>query len=400
MTLLVIGALFGLAYTYIGYPLLIWLLARLFPRPWTRGAIFPTVSIVLAVHNGEKLLRKKINQLLAVEYPNLREIIIVSDGSTDRTNSIIMTRHSPLIHPILLPEHRGKAVALNAGLARATSELVLFVDVRPEIEPGTIKQIVSNFDDPTVGCVASDLSLRHDGHDSTTRAVGDLYWRYEQWIRKCESTLDSTLGVYGGFYCVRRSLAARQPDGMILDDMFQPLSIVRQGYRAVIDSQTHVYDSWPKNSKDEFKRKVRTLAGNYQLVRLLPWCIDIRNWTAFQFISHKVMRLLCPYLLILLFVSSAACSFSSPIYAAFSVLQAGAYVAALTGIVHRSWLGPLGRLVSPFSAFILLNTAAVVALYRYLTKGKDLWKIWDPTPRGVNSTAFVSSHGRINSSFR
>jgi glycosyltransferase involved in cell wall biosynthesis len=400
MTSLAIVAFVGLIYTYVGYPLAIWILSRLFPHQWKRGPICPTVSIVLAVHNGGSMLRKKIDQLLNVGYPKLREIIIVSDGSTDETNELLGAKQSPLICPIVLPEHKGKAIALNAGLDRATGELVVFVDVRPQIEPGTIQELVSNFADPTVGCATGDLNLRHEGHDFTTKAVGDFYWRYEQWIRRCESMVDSTLGVYGGFYCVRRSLAAKQPDGMILDDMFQPLSIVRQGYRAVIDPHTRVYDAWPNNSRDEYRRKVRTLAGNYQLVRILPWCIGIGNRTALQFFSHKLMRLICPYLLILLFASSAVCSLDSPSYAAFAALQVGIYLAALAGIAHLPLPGLLGRAVSPFSAFILLNTAAVVALYRYLTRGKDLWKIWEPTPCPVSHGLFVAKPRRIKTTFR
>ena len=118
----------------------------------------------------------------------------------------------------------------------------------------------------------------------------------------------SPVGVYGGFYAIRRELAVPQPAGMILDDMFQPLSIIRQGYRSVLDPRACVYDTWPKKIEDEFHRKVRTLAGNFQLFHLAPWTLTPRNPVFFQLFSHKVMRLVVPYLLVLLLVSTLALS--------------------------------------------------------------------------------------------
>ena len=122
--------------------------------------------------------------------------------------------------------------------------------------------------------MAGELILRQEGHDAASEAVGGLYWRYEQWIRKCEALFDSPVGVYGGFYAIRRELFVPQPAGMILDDMFQPLSIIRQGYRSVLDSRACVYDTWPKKVEGEFHRKVRTLAGNFQLFQLAPWTLS------------------------------------------------------------------------------------------------------------------------------
>ena len=262
-------SLAGVLYTFVGYPALIWILARLRPHHWTAGPIHPSVSIVLPVHNGEPFLRWKIDHLLHLDYANLREIIIVSDGSTDCTADILAKVQHPIVRPIILRDQVGKAAALNAGVSLASAEIVLFVDIRPAIGPGAIEHLVSNFADPRVGCVTGELSLRVGDHDAATSAIGGLYWRYEQWIRKCESAFDSPVGVYGGFYAVRRSVLVNQPDGMILDDMFQPLSIIRQGFRSVLDPSAKVYDTWPRR-EGEFTRKVRTLAGNYQLFRVAP----------------------------------------------------------------------------------------------------------------------------------
>jgi len=238
-------SLAGILYTYAGYPVVMWMLSRLRPRPWTVSPISPSVSIILAVHNGENLLSRKIDHLLGLDYHNIKDIIIVSDGSTDGTAELLASRRNPRLTAIILDEHCGKAVAVNAGMAKATAEIIVFVDIRPEIAPGAMQQLVSNFADPKVGCVAGELILRQQCHDDASAAVGGLYWRYEKWIRTCESICGSPVGVYGGFYAIRSKLAVPQPAGMILDDMFQPLSIIRQGYRSVLDVHAYVYDTWP-----------------------------------------------------------------------------------------------------------------------------------------------------------
>ncbi len=368
-------SLFGVLYTYAGYPAIMWILARLRPRPWAVAPITPSVSIVLAVHNGVPLLPGKIPHLLGLDYPNIQEIIIVSDGSTDGTERLLNNQRHPRIKVIVLREHRGKAVAVNAGMAVATADLILFVDIRPEIAPGAIQQLVSNFGDEMVGCVSGNLKLRMEGHDATSAAVGGFYWRYEQWLRMCESVTDSPVGVYGGFYAIRRELAALQPAGIILDDMFQPLSIIRQGYRSVVDPQAFVYDTWPKKLEGEFNRKVRTLAGNFQLFQFEPWILTLQNRVLFQLLSHKVMRLVVPYLLVLTLVSAVALSPDSSLYAAFAALQLLGGTIALVSLRYR--IPVLNRIAAPAGAMLVLNAAAVVGFYKFLFTPGPLWKIWN-----------------------
>ena len=367
-------SLAGILYTYAGYPIAMWLVARLRPHPWIFAPITPSVSVVLAVHNGAALLPRKIQHLLQLDYGNVKEIIIVSDGSTDGTAELLLGEHHPLLKPIVLKEHGGKAVAVNAGVAQATGDVILFVDIRPEIAPAAIQQLVGNFADPKVGCVAGELILRREGHDATSAAVGGLYWRYEQWIRKCESAVDSPVGVYGGFYAIRRELAVQQPPGVILDDMFQPLSIIRQGYRSVLDVNANVYDTWPETAGIEFHRKVRTLAGNFQLFRLAPWTLTLQNRVLFQLVSHKVMRLIVPYLMVLVLVSTLALSPGSPMYAVLAAIQIFGVALAILGL--RFEIPVLHRVASPASALLLLNAAAVVGFYKFLFTHGPLWKIW------------------------
>jgi biofilm PGA synthesis N-glycosyltransferase PgaC len=369
------GAVCLILYTYAGYPLWIYLRSRLQPQPQRQGSILPTVSIILAVHNGAALLRQKIAHLLSLDYPRDRmEIEIVSDGSTDGTDDILEELRDPQVRCIRSSEHNGKAAALNLGMQTATGEILLFLDIRPWVESNALQLLLSNFADPRVGCVAGELVLRDDGHDPGTKAVGGLYWRYEQWIRNCEAKVDSPLGVYGGFYAVRRELARALPEGTILDDMLQPLSVIRQGYRSVLDLRARVHDIWPKNLRGEFHRKVRTLAGNFQLLQLAPWLLSRQNRLRFELISHKLLRLFVPILLVIVLVSSALLANHSLLYTGALTTQIVFYLLAALGAGRG--IPFLMRIAGPASAFCMLNAAVVVGFYKFLFTQGPLWKIW------------------------
>jgi hypothetical protein len=173
---------------------------------------------------------------------------------------------------------------------------------------------------------------------------------------------------------------------LILDDMFQPLSIIRQGYRSVLDRDACVYDCWPKQVGGEFHRKVRTLAGNFQLFQLAPWTLTPRNRVLFQFLSHKGMRLVTPYLLMLMLISSAALAITSPLFAAFAAIQLIGWILAILGLCIK--VPVLNRVATAMGGLLVLNAAAVVGMYRFLVTRGPLWKIWHSgqlVSREVNS---------------
>ncbi|HEY3704750.1 MAG TPA: glycosyltransferase [Terracidiphilus sp.] len=336
--------------------------------------IQPEVSVVLAVHNGLSMLPRKIRHLLSLDYRGIKEVIIVSDGSSDGTEEYLATQDDRRLKCIILGKHSGKAVAVNTGIQAASAEIILFVDIRPEIAPGAIQQLVSNFADPSVGCANGELIVRCGDGSGASAAIGGAYWSYEKWIRTSESKSGSAVGVYGGFYAIRRSLAVSQPAGLILDDMFQPLSIRRQGFRVVLDPKAYVYDAWPQTVGRELHRKVRTLAGNFQLFQIAPWTLTWRNPLLFRLISHKVMRLFVPYL----FVAAVVCTFllspTSHFYAALAAIQMLGIVLASVGL--RYDVPVLHRVASPMSAVFVLNAAAVLGLYKFLFTRGPLWTIW------------------------
>lgn len=377
-----------IVYVYAGYPLFMYWRSRTNPQRWTQAEINAKVSIIMAVHNGAALLRDRIDDLLRTNSDHeLGEIVVVSDGSNDATNQILAEISDPRVVTVICPEHRGKANALNHGIRWAGGDILVFVDIRPRLEKGALRQLVSNFADPNVGCVAGELCLRTSGHDGSTKAVSSLYWRYEQAIRKCESLVDSPVNVYGGFYAVRREVVANFPDGLILDDMYQPLSIVRQGFRSVIDDNARVWDVWPKTSAAEFQRKVRTLAGNYQLVQRARWLLRRANRLRFQLVSHKLLRLPIPFLLLFLFVASYALRAAQP-YADILYAQAAFYGLAFTGFIRE--LPLLRKLTGPASAFVLLNAAALTAFVMFLRRRHSLLRLW-VTPQPASDVQPLST---------
>jgi glycosyltransferase involved in cell wall biosynthesis len=373
-----------IGYTYAGYPLIAFLMARLRPRIWKREPVDASVSVVMAVHNGAHLLREQIDHLTGLDPASVREVILISDGSDDGTAEIFQQVNDSRVRTIILEEQGGKAAALNHGIAAASSEILLFVDIRPKVAPGALKALLSNFADPSVGCVAGELVLNTAGHDAAASAVSGVYWKYEQWIRNCEAAWDSPVGVYGGFYAARRSLVTAFPAGIILDDMFQPLAIIRQGYRSVLDRTAFVTDTWPGKVAGEFQRKVRTLAGNYQLVSLAPWVMSFRNRVLFQLVSHKLLRLVVPYFFVLLLVSSSWLGVDSTGWGAVAALQSIFWLVALVAL--RVHIPVVHRFAAAGSALLILNVAAVAGLYKFLFTAGPLWKIWSVGGRVAESS--------------
>ena len=384
-------SLLVIAYTYVGYPIAIALLARVSPRPWHKAPWPaggpPPVTIIMAVHNGERMLAAQLHHLLGLEPELVAKVIVVSDGSTDSTEFILKSQKNPRLHTVISPSHTGKSAALNAAIPLAETEIILFVDIRPQVQPGALQALLANFADPKVGCVAGELLLNSEGHSAATGAVSGLYWRYEQYIRNCEAAVDSPTGVYGGFYAIRREAATLLPPGLILDDMFQPLSLIRTGYRSVLDREAFVVDTWPATSAGEFSRKVRTLAGNFQLIAEAPWLLTPANRVLFQLVSHKLLRLVVPYFFILLLLTTGFLAMDSAGYALFGLLQTIFWFMAVVALRFRIPIKAVNKVAAPASALLVLNAAAIAGLYKFLFTRGPLWKIWSPTPVVLDSDA-------------
>jgi len=305
-TLFIISLLF-IIYTYLGYPAYLIIRSKMFPRPINKeyNVQLPRVSIVIAARNEEKNMEARIKNLLDIDYPQDKyEVIIVSDGSDDQTNSIV-ANYSAAHKNIRLISYfpsQGKPVALNKGVKEATGEIIVFGDSRQRFEKRAVLELAANFSDPRVGCVSGELVFL-EGPDSSIQKEMGAYWHYEKMVRKLESRTGSVAGATGAIYAVRKSLYTDIPRETILDDVLIPLYTILQGYRCVFDPSAVAYDYVSKDMQSELTRKIRTLAGNWQLLALEPkLLLPGANKIWWGFFSHKIFRLLVPFFLIYLFL--------------------------------------------------------------------------------------------------
>ena len=375
------GAALLTAYTYVGYGAWLWLQARVSPWPVLRGPQQLPVSVVMVVRNEEQSLERKLRNLLELDYPPaLCEIVVVSDGSTDRTNSILREHAGDARVRVLMNQlTRGKASGLNDAASLAAGEVVIFTDVRQMIEAGAIRLLIENFADPSVGCVSGALMLGDPNSGEAAKGMG-LYWKIEKKIRELESESGSVVGATGALYGVRRELLPTMPEGTILDDVYIPMQVVRQGKRVVFEPRARAWDLADLGADREFARKVRTLSGNYQLIQLAPWVLSAHNPVLLQFVSHKLLRLVMPFAL----AATLAVSIWLPgtIYRVALILQLLCYALSLLALLRLN-LGPVARLADASLTFVLLNAAAVVAFANFVTGRKPAWGGWPLGRRGT-----------------
>jgi cellulose synthase/poly-beta-1,6-N-acetylglucosamine synthase-like glycosyltransferase len=329
-----------IAYVYAGYPLLLGVWARVVARlkPATaapgrsqpaRADQPPSVSIIIAARNEARRLPARLDNLLASDYPVDRlQIIVASDGSTDDTVEALAP-YRDRIELLLLPAS-GKAAALNHAAAHAHGRILVFADARQRFAPDAIRRLVSHFVDPRIGAVSGELLI--DGSGSTIGDGVGAYWRYEKWLRRRESIVGSTLGVTGAIYAMRRWLWQPLPADTLLDDVLGPMRVVLRGYRVIFDPQAHAFDAAAGDASAEMRRKVRTLAGNFQLLTQEPrLLVPFANPVWLQFLSHKVGRLFVPYALAAALIASAALATTSLFYAAACSAQFAFYGLAVYG---------------------------------------------------------------------
>jgi cellulose synthase/poly-beta-1,6-N-acetylglucosamine synthase-like glycosyltransferase len=357
----------GIVYVIAGYPLLLRWSAERRAIPVAKQPQLKTISILIAVHNGDRFLGDKLDSVVNVDYPReLMETYVLSDGSTDRTAEIARSYADRGIQLLELPKG-GKPAALNVGIARAKGEILILTDVRQVLERDSLREIVANFADPTIGVVSGDLPMREgiDAEESNT----SLYWRYERAIRKDLGKLGSTFGATGPFYAMRRELAPVMPPDTLLDDMYLPLAAYFRGYRVIVDEDARAIE-YPFSVQGEFRRKLRTLAGNYQIMVKYPALVTWKNRMLFHFVSYKIGRLALPWLFVGMFLSSFG--LPHPWAAILVTLQAIFYGLAAIDLV----LAPdsaLKRLATPARTVVTLLAAAALAVSVFFVPPHRLW---------------------------
>lgn len=368
MTVLFLLAVFFCIYTYAGFPLWLHWRARQAQRPEAAPAVAasavssdvtPDVSIVIAAHNEAKNLATKIASLDALQYPTSTiECIFVSDGSTDETVDILSSACDSREnwHLLHYTPAAGKPTALNTGVAKASGEILVFMDARQKVSETSIRLLVDQLQDDAVGAASGELVLADDAGNEAAKV--SLYWKYEKWIRENESRLFSTTGATGALYAIRRADYQPLPVDTLLDDFDTPVSLLRKGKRTVLVSGAHVYDQAEAESSREFNRKVRTLSGNFQSFMRHKWLFNpSQNPVWWQFLSHKVFRLLVPYAMVLALVASVLGD--TPFLHMMLIAQVAFYALGVLG-----FLGWRGKLTTVIKIFLQLNAAAVLGAWK------------------------------------
>ncbi len=373
------GAILWVLYAYLLYPLILSLMSA-GKRAVRHGApkTWPQVSLVIAAHNEEAVLGEKLENSLALDYPPDRmQIIVASDGSTDATEAIAASyaNRGVVLHQV--EERGGKTQAQNEAVALSQSQFIVFSDANSIYDGQALKRIIEPFADSTIGCVCGELRYANPEGDAAGKGEG-VYWRYEQFLKRRESALSSTLGANGAIYALRRDLF-EELDAEIISDFIMPVRVWRRGFRVVYEPDAIAEERSGSTFADEFHRRTRIIARSLRGLWSERGVLNplAHGWFAVQMISHKLMRWMVPLAMIAAFASNALLRDTAP-YGLFFDVQLVLYGLAILGNLLPAQLGRLALFYIP-AHFVAINAGALLGLLRFLS-GRS-YRIWQPTSR-------------------
>jgi cellulose synthase/poly-beta-1,6-N-acetylglucosamine synthase-like glycosyltransferase len=372
---LLVAALAVIVWVYVGYPMVLGLVAALRRKPVGRAPVRPTVSLVICAYNEERDIRRKLDECLATDYPADRlEIIVASDGSTDRTDAIVR-EFAPRVRLLRVEGRGGKTIAQNAAVAEATGDILVFSDVTTIYTSATIREMVENFADPAVGCVGGDLHYEKETHNPSAEGRA-LFWSYERQLRLWESQIHSIIGVAGCVYAMRRELYVPL-DRAAISDFVQPGRVTERGYRTVLEPRALAFEPVESRSLgDELHRRARVITRGLRGAFTMPALLNpLRHpWFATLLWSHRVLRWLVPVFLLCLLGASLLLATRGP---AFQLLLAAQLAVYGSGLVAYALERLRVRLPGAFIPlyFCVVNLAPLLAL-AWLMRGekKVVWE--------------------------
>jgi cellulose synthase/poly-beta-1,6-N-acetylglucosamine synthase-like glycosyltransferase len=377
----------GILYTYFGYPLLIFLLAKLIYKPETYSVSQPPVTLLIAAYNEESVIESKIRNSLAIDYPkNLFQVIIVADGSTDKTCEIVKRYTNSGVDFLYEPERRGKMAAINRALPQARGEIIIFSDANNYYPEDALGKLIRPFADPAVGATTG-AKVIEQGDGSLGNSEG-LYWKYESFIKKQESRLGSCTSAAGEMLAIRKSLYSPPPENVINDDFYIAMQIVRKGYRLLYVPEARSIERVSPSAEDEVTRRTRINAGRFQAIAMANQILPRRPLLIWQILSHKFLRPLIPFgmisaalfnLLAVLFPPQGRSLFllSRPYSLIFLGMQILFYALAWLGKAYgdRGQQNKLLRLLYLPTFLTNSNWAALMGFVRFLRGGQShLWE--------------------------
>lgn len=363
-------------YIYFGYPALIYVVARLRPRPVRRADVTPSMTLLIAAFNEEAVIEQKIRNALALDYPRGQlEILVVSDGCTDATCAI--ARRFGNVRVIELPRG-GKALALNRGAAEARGDVLVLTDANVELAPNALRVLARSFADPEVGGVSGKKQyVVRRGADTTVQGE-NLYWRWDQWQKTLESAQGSIFAADGTLYAVRRALYVPIRDPAQADDIAISARVVLQGYRLVFDPEAIAFEDAPVEGADELRRKIRVTNHSVRALLNLGGALWTSGFYSVELLSHKLVRHLIPFFLLLLFASSLWLARGSALFGLAVALQVLFYLFAVAGALLRHRSSGAGKVFSVPYYFCLVNAAAFLGVIS-VARGR---RVGEWSPRG------------------
>jgi cellulose synthase/poly-beta-1,6-N-acetylglucosamine synthase-like glycosyltransferase len=373
----------AVGYAYAVYPALIYGLSRVFGRrptpPDVCDSNLPTVTLLIAAHNEEVVIERRIANALELDYPKDRlQIVIASDASDDRTVEIA-SRYPGRVRVLDYPIRQGKAATLNSSIQLLSSQIILLSDANTWTDRAAVRNLVRWFAGAKVGAVCGKLILTDPAGASN---VDDLYWRYETFLKKCEGSLGALLGSNGGICAIRRDAFVPLPPGTIADDFVMPLlAKLRYDCSIIYDPDSIGHEETPAQLRQEFDRRVRIGAGGFQAIAMLWKLLNpFRGWIAFTFFSHKVMRWSCPFFMCGALISAGLLEGAGIFYRSALIGQTCFYAISLTiGLfpIRVRALRPL-RLATMFTT---INAALLLGFFKW-AGGMDQG-VWRRTERAM-----------------
>lgn len=365
-----------LFYTYIGYPLLVYLISVIFPKKVKRGEFSPKVTVLITAYNEELSIAEKLENTLEIDYPKEKlEILVASDGSTDRTDDIVKSFAEKGVRLFRQEGRVGKTITQNNAVAEATGEIILFSDATTNYQKNVLREILPNFADETIGCVAGKLVYVDDSKSNVGKGAKS-YWNYETFLKQSESDACSLIGASGCLYAVRKS--AYQPMyAEACSDFLICTVVYRQGLRSIYEPHAVCFEVTNQKTDKEMKMRTRVILQTFtDLWRNREMLNPFKSgFFAVELISHKVLRYAVPFFLATALISSAILAYSNWFYEVLFLTQIAFYLVALVGWILEKTVGKIGVFAIPHY-FVLANLASVLGFYKFL-RG-ERFASWEP----------------------
>lgn len=365
----------ALLYVYVGYPLLVYLVSVIRPRKVKKSEITPAVTVLITAYNEEKVIRAKLENTLQIDYDGKLEILVASDGSTDKTDEIAREFASKGVKLFRQEGRMGKTFTQNKAVERSVGEIILFSDATTMYEKNVLKVILPSFADESVGCVAGRLIYVDESRSGVGKGAKS-YWNYETFLKKSESNACSLIGASGCLYAVRRS-AYKPMYAEACSDFLICTVVYKQGLRSVYEPNALCTEETNRHTGKEMQMRVRVISQTFtDLWRNREMLNPFRSgFYAIELISHKVLRYAVPIFLFLMFVSSLILAFQSEFFEFELAIQVGFYFFAFVAWALEKSGRSLGILAIPHY-FVLANLASLIGFYKFLSG--ERYARWEP----------------------